>query len=125
MKPYELIQEIARRGISLELCPDGRLKVTPPEKAQDLLGDMKKHRGLMIDYAEGRYRLTPESLNAFVSSRDRLVYWSTIANLYPEEIIIEAKSRKFVVEQVNGFFRLPNEEEYRDYLKYKQRRRAA
>jgi hypothetical protein len=101
------------------------LKVTPLEKAKDLLEDMKKNRGLMIDYAEGRYRLTPGSLNAFVASRVDSVHWSTIANLYPKEIIIEAKSQMFVVEQLNGFFRLPDEKELRDYLKLKQRRRAA
>jgi hypothetical protein len=125
MKPYELIQETERRGISLELCPDGRLKVTPLEKAQGLLEDMKKHRSLMIDYAEGRYRLTPESVNAFVASRVNPVYWATVADLYPKEIIDEAKARLFVVEQLNGFFRLPNEKEYRDYQEYKKRRKAA
>jgi hypothetical protein len=126
MKPYELIQETERRGISLELCPDGRLKVTPLEKAQGLLEDMKKHRSLMIDYAEGRYRLTPESVNAFVASRSSgSVYWATVADLYPQEIIDEAKARMFVVEQLNGFFRLPSEKEYRDYEECNRRRKTA
>lgn len=111
MKPYELIQEAGKRGIEITQLADGRLRVAPLDAAKDLLEEMRKNRDLLLSYAAGDYRLTPECLISFVAGDNGSIHYSRIYGMFPPEMIRQAKRDMSVIEQVNGFFRLPTEKE--------------
>jgi hypothetical protein len=72
MKPWELMNEIVRRNISVTAEPDGRLKVTPLEAARDLLDDMKEHKPVMGILARGEVKRFSGTVPVFPSCRAML-----------------------------------------------------
>jgi hypothetical protein len=126
MKLYELMAEIERRGIKITICDDGRLKVEPLEAAKELLDEMRKRRDDLEAYARGLYWPSAESLSRELQGTDK-IFWYTVADRYPPNVVEEAKRGMWAVETVSGFFRLPTEWELEERRKYreKKRRRAA
>lgn len=109
MKLFQLINELNGRNIELSICEDGRLRVAPIEKAKDLLDEIKFRKTDVIFWLKGKYDHTSaENVAEFV----RLcgdVYWSDVSDRFTVAAIKRAKSDRLVVEQVNGWFRLPCE----------------
>ena len=109
MKLYQLVSEIKGRCLSVDIMPDGRLREAPIEKAKDLLDEIKFRKTDVIFWLKGKYDpASAENVAEFV----RLcgdVYWSDISDRFTVAAIKKAKSDRLVVEQVNGWFRLPYE----------------
>ena len=122
MKLYQLIAELENRNISLTLCEDGRLKVEPVGKVKDLIEWIKEHREGVMAYVKGEYCPTAEHMASYLKIGER--YWVQIVERYPKSEIVRAKKKRMVVEQVNGWFRLPSESE-KNVEPYQRRRKAA
>ncbi|MDR1514072.1 MAG: hypothetical protein LBS45_00120 [Synergistaceae bacterium] len=125
MKLHELISEIEKRGIALSRTDDGRIKITPLEKAKGLIDEMKRRKSDIEAYVDGSYTLTPECLRDYVGNCETQRHVSGVSDRYPENVIWEAQKNLLVVKQVNGFFRLPTARERRDYMGVMRRRRKA
>lgn len=122
MKTYELIQEIEKRGISVELCQDGRLKVAPISAARDLLEEMASHRDEVVRYVKGLYVMTIEGLLSELRERPR--HWWRIEDRYSPECLEGAKRTMRIAEQINGFYRLTSEAEVSKFERHREGRAA-
>ena len=124
MKLHELIAEIERRGIKISFAEDDRLKVEPLSECRELLDEMKKRRDDLALYARGMYWLDVLSLSRDLQGGE-MMHSSRVSDRYPEAVIGQAIRERWVVEQMNGWFRQPTEKEIIEYKRYAAKRRRA